>query len=485
MTAVVQLPSPDGLLADRAWRDGDTTTAIEAADRALMAGADPGCLAAGVAAAGAAADGALFDAADRWRRIATTLDGAAGAVAGGRAALTAGLLGDVDAAALDLAAARELLPGPAPRGLTVLLDGVDATVQAVRGDFDQAARRLAGLAAATVPADPLASERWDDLAVTVVAAGGDDRTAREMITAHRDREPTTRRRLLSAWLDLRAGRLTEVRDGLVAAGGVPILRRDAVFAAAITVGLARRAGDLDALRATWHRVAPVVAGADVEVLLLDAWGELSVAAALVAPAERDTIVAAMTAAAARAGAPAWCAAVDQWWTLQRAVVADDAAVAPAAARRLTALAEHDPRVGPRADAALAWASILTGSSDPAGIVRAAEGLATAGRPWDAAALCGAAAERLPGQATARELHAAGRSFRAKVATENQAGGGLSARERAVGTLLLDGLTHKEIGARLYLSPKTVEQHVAKLRQKLLATNRAELVTALRARLTTP
>ena len=49
-------------------------------------------------------------------------------------------------------------------------------------------------------------------------------------------------------------------------------------------------------------------------------------------------------------------------------------------------------------------------------------------------------------------------------------------------LVVDGLTHKEIGARLYLSPKTVEQHVAHLRRKLRASSRATLVAALRAQL---
>jgi DNA-binding CsgD family transcriptional regulator len=61
-------------------------------------------------------------------------------------------------------------------------------------------------------------------------------------------------------------------------------------------------------------------------------------------------------------------------------------------------------------------------------------------------------------------------------------GGLSGREREVGALVVDGLTHKEIGARLYISPKTVEQHVARLRQKLAASNRATLVAALRPHL---
>jgi hypothetical protein len=47
--------------------------AIEAADRVLAAGPDPGARAAGVAAAAGAADGALVDAAGRWRGIAAAL----------------------------------------------------------------------------------------------------------------------------------------------------------------------------------------------------------------------------------------------------------------------------------------------------------------------------------------------------------------------------------------------------------------------------
>ncbi|WP_235922115.1 response regulator transcription factor [Lentzea tibetensis] len=47
---------------------------------------------------------------------------------------------------------------------------------------------------------------------------------------------------------------------------------------------------------------------------------------------------------------------------------------------------------------------------------------------------------------------------------------------------MDGLTHKEIGSRLYISPKTVEQHVARIRQKLAVSSRAELIASLRSRL---
>ncbi len=462
-------------VAERAWRDGDTATAIETADRVLATGTDPECLAASVAAAATAADGALFDAADRWRRIATTVGGVPASWAAARAALSACLAGDVQAATRDLADARELLPGPAPRGLTVLLDGVDATLRAIRGDLDRSARKLAGLAVASVPPDSFTPQRWDDLAITVILAGNGDDTARDMLTAYRDRPQSTRRRLLAAWLDLRAGRLADARNGLAAVGDAPILRRDAVLAAAITIGLARRTGAEDALRATWHRIAPVLHGADVELFLLEAWGELAAGAALVSPADRDTITAAIATAVANAANPAWAVAHEAWWSLQQAIIDTDEAAAGCAATCLTEVAPTDPRTA----AAHAWTSTLAGQTDPVTIARAAETLADAGLPWEAAILCGAAARVSdPGG----DLLSTGRAIRSRIATTGTATAGLSNRECAVGELLLDGLTHKEIGARLYISPKTVEQHVARLRQKLEATNRSELIAALRSKL---
>lgn len=446
--------------ADQAWRAGDTAAAIEAADRVLAAGTDPHCLAAGVAAAAAAADGALFDAAARWRDVAANSAGAAAAFASGRAALAAVLVGDLDAAERDLENARQL-NGPAPRGLTVLLNGVTATLGAVRGDFAAAARKVAGLAVASVPADPLAAERWDDLAMTVLAAGEDDETARALFTSS-----SPRRLLVNAWLDLRGGRLADARAGVVAASAAPVLRRDAVLAAAVSVGLARRAGDRQALRTTWHRVAPVVMGADVEILQLDAWGELATAAE---PVDRELIVAGMTAAVARAGNPDWAMATLAWWALQRATTADEARAAA------TQLPDT-----PRGRAGRVWAAVAAGTVDPAAVREAAAALAD--RPWEAAALCGAAAARAKDPASVKHLLGKGRALRATVTQEDTTAGVLSKRERAVGELLLDGLTHKEIGAKLYISPKTVEQHVARIRQKLPATNRAELIAALRGAL---
>jgi DNA-binding CsgD family transcriptional regulator len=474
----------DALRAERAWRDGELVAAIDAADRALAAGVDPDCRAAAVAAAAAAADGALLDAAARWRGIAETLDGTPGAWACGRAALASALAGDVAAAGRDLAEARRRTPAPAPRGLEVLLAGAEATGEAVRGDVECAARRLAALAAATVPADPLACERWDELAVAAVAAGGDDGTGRAMLGRHSDR-PSLRHRLLAAWLDLRAGRLENARRAFGADDGSAVLRRNAVLAAAVAIGLARRSGDDRALEATWHRLAPVVAGADVEPLLLDAWGEMSVGAARVSPADAAFVVDAMRAAVERAGSPAWCVAVGHWWTLQRAVAVQDAAAAASSAKELAGVAADHPLADVYADAAAAWAAVLAGTVDPQSALDATVELAAAGRRWEAAELAGAAGAVCDDPAAARELLGLGRRLRGGDGVRSRSGdGALSDREREVGALVVDGLTQKEIGARLYISPKTVEQHVARLRQKLAASNRAELVAGLRARLGT-
>ncbi len=134
---------------------------------------------------------------------------------------------------------------------------------------------------------------------------------------------------------------------------------------------------------------------------------------------------------------------------------------------------------PRGHAGRVWAAVLAGKVDASAVREAAAALAD--RPWEAAALCGVAAEKVTDPASVKHLLGKGRALRATVTPETTVDNAsvLSKRERAVGELLLDGLTHKEIGAKLYISPKTVEQHVARIRQKLPATNRAELIAALR------
>jgi DNA-binding NarL/FixJ family response regulator len=53
--------------------------------------------------------------------------------------------------------------------------------------------------------------------------------------------------------------------------------------------------------------------------------------------------------------------------------------------------------------------------------------------------------------------------------------GLTAKEREVVTLVAEGLSNDEIGARLYMSPATAKTHVSRAMAKLGARDRAQLV----------
>ncbi|MFE3446943.1 LuxR C-terminal-related transcriptional regulator [Nocardia sp. NPDC059180] len=57
---------------------------------------------------------------------------------------------------------------------------------------------------------------------------------------------------------------------------------------------------------------------------------------------------------------------------------------------------------------------------------------------------------------------------------------LTEREQQVADLLLLGLTYREIGSRLYISAKTVEHHVSRIRRRIGAGSRTELLSMLSA-----
>ena len=56
---------------------------------------------------------------------------------------------------------------------------------------------------------------------------------------------------------------------------------------------------------------------------------------------------------------------------------------------------------------------------------------------------------------------------------------LSEREKEVAELVLAGLTYKQVGKRLFISAKTVEHHIGRIKQRLGCANREELLSRLR------
>ena len=77
----------------------------------------------------------------------------------------------------------------------------------------------------------------------------------------------------------------------------------------------------------------------------------------------------------------------------------------------------------------------------------------------------------------RELLATGEKVRKRtVETRDD----LTAQERQIARLARDGLSNPEIGARLFLSPRTVEWHLRNVFTKLRIRSRYELPSALPA-----
>ena len=75
----------------------------------------------------------------------------------------------------------------------------------------------------------------------------------------------------------------------------------------------------------------------------------------------------------------------------------------------------------------------------------------------------------------RELQATGETVRKRRAETRD---DLTAQERQIAQLARDGLSNPEIGARLFLSPRTVEWHLRKVFAKLGIHSRRELASAL-------
>jgi DNA-binding CsgD family transcriptional regulator len=76
---------------------------------------------------------------------------------------------------------------------------------------------------------------------------------------------------------------------------------------------------------------------------------------------------------------------------------------------------------------------------------------------------------------ARELAATGATARRRTA---DTGSRLTAQERQIALLAVEGLSNPEIGARLFISPRTAQYHLGKVFTKLGITSRTQLHRAL-------
>jgi DNA-binding CsgD family transcriptional regulator len=256
-----------------------------------------------------------------------------------------------------------------------------------------------------------------------------------------------------------------------------------LFAVAVEVGLARRAGDLAALRHVWARAGEEVLRNPMDLYSLLPLGEFAVAAARLGDTQRLAAhLATASAQLDRCGDPPLYRAWLAFTLTNAAVVAERPQQVAAQVEVLHRCAGHGPFQALLADAARCLLDVLAGRPDAESVQAVAQRLHDAGLRFDAARLAGQAAIRTTDRAAMVELLDCARTLaggQPESAGQAVAPQRLSRREQEVARLVVGGMTYREIGDRLFISAKTVEHHVARMRQRLGCANRRELLARLR------
>lgn len=489
-------------LADALGAAGDCAAAAALADD-LLGSDDPAERAAAVrVAAGVAAhDGNLTQAAELFSWLGPDSDAAVSAAA----AVASIGTGDAVAARAALATGNGGPPTAAARAARSLADGLLLTLES---PYPTAAAKLGQAMAVDHPAGVVMPDSAPALITLAALHGGDPVRARSVIgRAVRvggvggEALFEHRHRLLLAWVKMQDGQLSAAGVDLPPADRLH--RRDALWAAALRTALARRGGDPGAAQKQWYAAMEVLAEYAVDLFSLLPLGELWMAAARMG--QQDRLAPMLENAFAILGElgdpPTWSVPL-HWAGVHAGILANDPAAVAPHGQALAAAAAQSPFARALAGAGRTWLRVLAGQVDPDEVAVAARGLAQFGLTSDATRLAGQAAlqaddARASGLMLqlARDLKlaaadtvdegaadAADPATADLRATRRAPSSPLSDREREVAELLLLGMPYRDIGAQLFISAKTVEHHVARIRRRLGAESRSEMLSMLRAML---
>ncbi|MFD4639013.1 LuxR C-terminal-related transcriptional regulator [Lentzea sp. NPDC058436] len=255
--------------------------------------------------------------------------------------------------------------------------------------------------------------------------------------------------------------------------------REALLAAALELGITRRAGDLHALRTAWEPAQQALVVHPVDLYTLIPLTEIAVAAARVGQFHRvETHLDEAWTLLADLGDPPLWSVLPRWNAFHATLLLGDH---PAAKEHLAALddaADALPFGRALATAAHCWSQAAGGEVDHLRVESAAQELHAHGMRADAARLAGHAAMHTTDRKAMTQLLDIARQFHGPNGQGGTAAEVLSEREQEVAALVRDGLTYREVGDALFISAKTVEHHVTRIRNKLGAKNRRELERAL-------
>jgi DNA-binding CsgD family transcriptional regulator len=486
----------DGLgtrVADALARTGDCAAAAALAD-GLLGSPDSAERAAAVRIAASAAvhEGNAGQAAELFRWLGPHPD----AVVGAAAAI-------VHAATGDLASARAALrlddagpPTVAARAARGLAEGLLLTMD---HPYPEAIAKL-GQAFATGQSTTEVMPDSPAALVTLAAIhGGDPVRARSVIArAEGDLLFGRRHALLSGWLKMQDGQLPAAGADAATAGSAGPHRRDALWATALQTAIARRSGDAGALQKHWSEAMEVLAEYSVDLFALLPLGELWVAAARMRQVDRlrhplDEAFGLLDSL----GNPALWSVPLHWAGVHAGILAGAPELVAPHGQALAATAADSTLARALSGAGRTWLRVLADQVDADEVTAAARSLSSVGLTSDATRLAGQAALQAPdGRVSgamlqlARDLKVGTGMGDAPVVAEAAAdarsaphhpaaGSALSQREREVAELLLLGLPYRDIGGQLFISAKTVEHHVARIRRRLGAGSRSEMLSMLR------
>jgi DNA-binding CsgD family transcriptional regulator len=406
----------------------------------------------------------------------------------------------------DRAGADRMLAGTAPAGsvsvLTVastlmgqgLLHSIDENAHDALPALVRASDMMtASGATAAMPEFPAA------LAALVALNTGDLSIADSVLDAAIERGqcgPTARARflLLKAWAAMMADRTDRAAQDIRRAteSQQQLTPRDELWLRALEVGLARRADDVPGMVWAWKRARESVLHVAVDLYSLLPLGELLIVGSRLGEVHRigSALAEAWSLLDRLSDPPLWSLPL-HWSAIQSAILVERPAdLAPHAASLAHAKA-HSPMAAVLASAGKEWVSVLAGTVDVSAVETAARALASVGFTWDGSRLAGHAAARADDRKDMARLLACARDLHPRTPADepppHSAPGSpqvrdasmLSAREREVARLVLEGKTYWEIGEAMFISPRTVEHHIARMRQRLGASSRGELLGQLR------
>ena len=494
-------------LADALALTGDCTTAGRLADELL--GSDDAAeraAAVRIAASIAVHDGSAAQAADLFRWLGpypdafvsasgTIVSVAAGDLDTARAALSAESAGPPTSTAR---AARSLAEGlllsldqPFPIAVARLGHSITAEQQppGVAPDTPAALVTLAALHGG----DPV---RARSVIGRAVRAGGETDTADESFSSHRHR-------LLLGWVRMLDGQRAAAAADAAATADAALHRRDALWAAALQTAIARRSGDSGAVQKHWYAAVEVLAEYSIDLFSLLPLGELWVAAARMRQVDRlQHTLAEAFALLESLGNPVLWSVPLHWAGVHAGILASSPEMVAPHGQALTAAATHSAFAKALASAGRTWLRVLANHVDTDEVTAAARGLSQFGLTWDATRLASQAALQTPDGRVSGAMLQLARDLKQTIAVDDDQGlesvtiaadgargvpsrpasSRLSDREREVAELLLLGMPYRDIGSQLFISAKTVEHHVARIRRRLGAESRSEMLSMLRAML---